>query len=338
MLKGVKIPLLLKLAASALLLALVISRVDLAALFESLSKSNIYFILAATAVAFAASFISVLKWQTLLTTSVVHLSYPTLLRLNFIGLFYNLVLPGQIGGEVLKGVVLSQMGVGKTSAAMSILADRVTGLAALFALSMVGALLAPAIIGEPSLLPWVLSIGCLSAVMAVALITARGQALILITGNKVLHLLNLLPVKLGWLPLNISVPEHNLSSIWVPLALSILAQAAIVYTNLLLCFALGISVTYPQLLWVVAAVSLLQSLPISIAGLGVREGAYVYLMQLQGVAAPAALALSLTVFAIQVLMASVGGLLQLQSLLKRKSVPLPVVAHADVEVTSHEPC
>ncbi len=338
MLKGIKIPLLLKLGASGLLLALVISRVDLASLFESLSKSNIYFVLAATTVAFVGSFITVLKWRILLVSPVTNLSYPKLLRLNFIGLFYNLVLPGQIGGEVLKGVVLSQMGVSKVSAAMSILADRVTGLAALFALSMLGALLAPAVIGQPSLLPWVLSIGCLSAVMAVILVTARGQALVLTFGNKVLHLANLIPRKPNWLPLNISVPEHNVSSIWTPLALSVLAQAAIVYANLLLCFALGISVTYPQLLWVVAVVSLLQSLPISIAGIGVREGAYVYLLQLQGVAGPSALALSLTVFAIQVLMASVGGLLQLQSLLKRKSVPLLAATHADVEVTSHERC
>jgi hypothetical protein len=112
------------------------------------------------------------------------------------------------------------------------------------------------------------------------------------------------------------MPARGLSALWLPLGLSLVFQAVVVYINLLICMALGIGMSFVQLLWVVAVVSLLQSLPISIAGLGVREGAYVYLLQLQGVPAASALALSLTVFGIQVLLAAAGGLLQLQSLVK----------------------
>ena len=72
-----------------------------------------------------------------------------------------------------------------------------------------------------------------------------------------------------------------------------------------------------------AVVSLLQSLPISIAGIGVREGAYLYLLQLQGVPGASALALSLTVFGIHMLIALAGGLLQLYSLLSRRRYENP---------------
>jgi uncharacterized membrane protein YbhN (UPF0104 family) len=99
--------------------------------------------------------------------------------------------------------------------------------------------------------------------------------------------------------------------------LSALFQASITFGNLLLCFALGIPVGFPQLLWIVAAVSVLQSLPISVAGLGVREGAFVYLLRQQGADPASALALSLTVFAIQVLLAAVGGAIELRALLTR---------------------
>jgi uncharacterized membrane protein YbhN (UPF0104 family) len=50
----------------------------------------------------------------------------------------------------------------------------------------------------------------------------------------------------------------------------------------------------------------------------VREGAYVYLLQAQGIDSAHALALSLIVFAIQVLLAAIGGLLQLLMLLHKR--------------------
>jgi len=95
----------------------------------------------------------------------------------------------------------------------------------------------------------------------------------------------------------------------------VLFQLGIVLTNYLFCQALDIPINYIQLLWVVAAVSLVQSVPISIAGVGVREGAYVYLLGLQSIAEPSALALSLLIFATQIIFALVGGLLQLQEVL-----------------------
>jgi uncharacterized membrane protein YbhN (UPF0104 family) len=105
----------------------------------------------------------------------------------------------------------------------------------------------------------------------------------------------------------------------VSMLLALLFQLGVVASNYVLCLALGISVSYVQLLWVVAAASLLQSLPISIAGVGVREGAYVYILGTQGVSASSALALSLLVFGIQVLLALAGGLLQLQQLRHARS-------------------
>ena len=90
-------------------------------------------------------------------------------------------------------------------------------------------------------------------------------------------------------------------------------QLSMVGTNLLVCSAFGESVGFVDLLWIVAVVSLVQMLPVTIAGLGLREGAYLYLLQFQGVDGSRALAVSLAVFAIQLTFAFAGGLLQLRS-------------------------
>ena len=97
----------------------------------------------------------------------------------------------------------------------------------------------------------------------------------------------------------------------LPLLLAVVFQLLTVSVNLLVADLFGINVSYLQLLWVVAIVSLAQSLPISIAGLGVREGVYVYLLHQLGVSTSMALALSLVIFAMQVAMALTGGALRL---------------------------
>ena len=51
-----------------------------------------------------------------------------------------------------------------------------------------------------------------------------------------------------------------------------------------------------------------------------REGVYIYLLQSQGIGSTEALALSLIVFGLQVFLATIGGLLQLQSHLVKKEL------------------
>ncbi|MBF6612633.1 MAG: flippase-like domain-containing protein [Chloroflexi bacterium] len=335
-----RIPVFLKAAASMLLLAFVLLKVDTSTLARELTTSNMLIVACGAALAFAANFLAAYKWQYLLAQLGANVRYKKLLHLLYTGMFYNTVLPGQVGGEVVKGVGLARSGVTGTTSALSVLIDRLLGLLALFALGIVGLLLSrvPEAVGTP-LMSWFIVLSLILVVVVIVLVTGRGIGPLSLSDRA-----SWLPGRhhfaaFGRLLVSYWEPRHTtMRAVLVPFLLSLTFQLTVIATNLLVSLGLGIRVTFTDLLWIVAVVSLLQSLPISIAGLGVREGAYVYLMQLQGVAAPAALALSLTIFASQVLMASVGGLLQLQSLLKRKSMPLPVVAHTDVEVTSHEPC
>jgi len=56
-------------------------------------------------------------------------------------------------------------------------------------------------------------------------------------------------------------------------------------------------------------ISFLLVLPISLSGLGVREGGYVYLFAQAGVSAPLALAMSLLFYALNVATGLIGGVL-----------------------------
>ncbi len=289
---------------------------------ESVARGNLVLILLTAAISFGAWLLNSYKWQLLLRGRGESVSYWELVRLNFVGNFYNLLFPGQLGGEVVKSVRLVRAGVRPSAATVSVVADRITGLLALVLLGLGGALLSPPRTeGLRALIPWAAGFALLlcCASLAVAMRPDLGASQVqrslfrwrdgvLSGGHNVLLAL--------WCG-----ARRGRKSFWLPLLLSATVQLMVWAMNVVLCAALGVRVAVLDLLWIVAAVSLLQAVPISVAGIGVREGTYVYLLHIQGADSSSALALSLTTFAIQILLAAVGGLEQLREALKTAGKP-----------------
>lgn len=92
-------------------------------------------------------------------------------------------------------------------------------------------------------------------------------------------------------------------------------------TVLVLAMALGISIGVPQALWINALSYLAILLPISAAGLGMREAAVLAALAPLGVSRPDALALALLMLAMTLFNALLGGLLQLSSPARRAVPP-----------------
>jgi len=78
-----------------------------------------------------------------------------------------------------------------------------------------------------------------------------------------------------------------------------------------LAHAIGIGAPWWVFGWIRTVVALLTMLPISVAGLGLREGSLVLLLQPFGVDASEAVALSLTVFALALISGGAGGVVEL---------------------------
>jgi len=88
---------------------------------------------------------------------------------------------------------------------------------------------------------------------------------------------------------------------------------------------LGMSVSFAAMGWVRSVVVLITVLPISIGGLGVREGALVFTLQAYGVASHEALALAILIFATTILAPGLlGGILEaIRSLRHHETVRVP---------------
>ncbi|MSQ10029.1 MAG: flippase-like domain-containing protein [Dehalococcoidia bacterium] len=295
----------LKAAISSGLLALLLTRSPLAELGASLTGSDLLLLVLAFGVGFGGWFIANLKWQRLLGALGSSAPYSDLFALNLIGVFYSLVLPGQVSGEIVKGVRLSQFGVQRAAVATSILLDRLTGLAALALAGLVGLALTP---GSPFA----------GAAVWIALVVLGGSALPVLLARKRLPFA---PTKAAGLYAKVWLAASALNDALLTyrgrplvlaeaLLLALLFQASVYGANYMVVVSVGAPLSLAALLWIVSTVSLLNLLPITLGGLGVREGAYALLLEQQGVPFSQGLAISLIASGMFLLLGSIGGVLE----------------------------
>jgi glycosyltransferase 2 family protein len=253
--------------------------------------------------------VSAFKWWLLLPRE----SLRRMFELTWVGVFYSMVLPGQIAGEAVKAYRLAASHADKGRVAASVAVDKVNGVLGLLPLALVGGLLsARALPAAVWVLLLVAPCGALGALLAL-----RSGVLSRALARAREHVLTR---RARWAAISQEVerfadawreysgrPWLMLASVACGSLFHVLAIAIIMF----LAPAFGISVPLAEWLWIFAVVSLAMLLPISIGGIGVREGAFVGTLGILGVAPTPALALSLAIFGSQLVPAVVGGILEL---------------------------
>ena len=84
---------------------------------------------------------------------------------------------------------------------------------------------------------------------------------------------------------------------------------------LILAKALHLTIPIIALVWIRAMVLIIQLIPVSIAGLGIREGALVFILPIYGISPPDAMAFSLLFFGLIIVIGLVGGILEANEVL-----------------------
>lgn len=111
----------------------------------------------------AAMSFAITRWWRLLRVAGCTTSYLNAWRLTFVGMFFNLVVPGLTGGDVIKAaVVVRENPDRRADAFVSVVVDRLIGIGALAAIAMVMILFSGSTFGElrvPVLVSLVLAVG-----------------------------------------------------------------------------------------------------------------------------------------------------------------------------------
>ena len=224
-------------------------------------------ILAYMVVEIAAAF----RWHVLLKVQNIHLSVPRLTGLFFIGMFYNQFLPGGTGGDIMKSYyLLKETPNQKAGALLAVVFDRFIGLVALVAITATLISLRYDFLSqkpETRNLLWLL-LGLLGSSVAFLIAT------FVISGFKLLHSL---PARFPGRDrlIEISAAYHLYARHWratlVAFVASIVAHLATFTTFLFAAYALGAAVPIVNFFAVMPVERTISALPISFAGIGLRE-------------------------------------------------------------------
>ena len=303
-------PIAVKLVVSGALLYFVVSRVNFAMIGNRLDRIEPGWIAAAMAIALLHAGLVAIRWRWVALGCGATLPPRQALRLSLIGGFFNQVLPSTVGGDAVRIWLLARSGAGWSKASYSVLLDRFFGLLVLAAAVTAGLPWSFSLIQNPIGRVALLVIG-LGSMAGGAAFLALGQWRWLENWRLTRHL-----VTMAELARQILFSRGPGAAI-IGVSLLIHALIAAIAWNMARAVAAPLEFVHAFLL--VLPVMLIASIPISIAGWGVRETALVLAFSYAGLPESDGLIVSLLLGAAMLAVGLVGGIVWLASGEKLKS-------------------
>jgi hypothetical protein len=310
---------LLKAGVSLALLAFFLSRIDLMHFFRVLSAAQFYYIGAGLVIYLFGQFVSSLRWALLARTLGFRNPYKDFATIYFIGMFFSLFTPSTVGGDVGRVFYLARDGADAkeettagplASATVSVLADRAVGMAVLI---WIGAVAVAAFPGYalPSAIRYVtfaIALGFLLGFFSFPVLSR----LLAGRNNRILRALRLAMENY----------RHHWRALVQAMALSLIVHVLQSWIHVLLGSSLDAEIPWSYAFIIYPLVGTFSALPVSLNGIGLREGGYLFLLTRVGVSSEKAIAFGLLWFIIVALDSLIGGLI----FILRKSPAPPAVA------------
>jgi len=304
---------LVKIAVSAGLLGYLVLRVDWGQAATLLANADSTLIALAPTVYFAAFGFGAVRWRRILADSTIRFSLGQCYGGYLVGQFYGVVLPGAIGGDVIRigrCATRSQCSVGE--ATMSVLLERLCGiiaLAALFVLSPLPTHWEMTSAGDEH---WLTAARAITAAGGIALLAA------LLTRRLWSGWLARRQLKGLWAFLasgNRLVGNLRTASLVLVLATSALFQFCDIIITYVLSRAIGLAIPLRVFFVVMPIVYFATVLPISLGGLGIRETTLAFLLSRFGVGGPEAVLLAFLVYLGRAAVGMLGGIAHISEIL-----------------------
>jgi glycosyltransferase 2 family protein len=302
------IALAIKVSVSIILLSVLFSRIDVGRLWGIARHASVPWLAAALLLFFVNVLAATWRWHLLLSAQSVDVGRPTLLASFLVANFFNNFLPSNIGGDVIRISDTARPARSKTLAATVVLVDRGLGLLGLVLVAALGATLAGSThhpIGP--IWPAWLWAGFLIAAMASA------PAVLAPAGfGRLLQPLTVFHP--SWVGERIDTVTAVLGRFRArPRALAgcfggaVFVQATIVVFYFVVAYALHLNVSLWDLTVVVPVSLVVQMLPVSISGFGVREATFSFYFSRIGQPIESAVVVSLVAQALIMLFSLTGA-------------------------------
>ena len=253
-----------KILVSTALIYFIFTKINLKDVLTTIKTSNIFYLILGCILFVVSKILASFRLNLYFHEIGIKLSQKSNLKLYILGMFYNLFLPGGVGGDAYKGYLIQkkyQVGVKKTAAVLIL--DRLSGMLFLFVYA------------------------CILVIFLKDSFLANFKWLLVLAIP--------LGVFIFWL-LNKRFFSYVLPVFWKSLGYSALVQLAQLITIWSILMGFAIKVNTIGYLFVFLISSIVSVLPITIGGFGSREITFLYGSDLLGLNEQTAISSSLTFF------------------------------------------
>jgi uncharacterized protein (TIRG00374 family) len=299
----------IRLAASLLLIGLILSRADLGAVATALREVKPFWIGVAVVLQLAGPAIISLRWRGLLAVKGVTPGWPYLYGSTLVAGFFRQFMPSIVGGDVIRGYDAWRAGAGVGVALMSLVLDRLFGLVALAMLAAVGVMFSDQLADRLPAIEVYIGVA-LVVLVAMMVQLLRPSRFSLRLGRAGLGLApRLLRGKLEKVAAALVSYRDAQGVLVLSLVLSLVLQINVISFYWALGRALDLPVDYASFFVIAPIAIFVMMLPISINGIGVREGIFIFLLAQWGVDGAHALALAWLEYGIFLAFGVLGGII-----------------------------
>lgn len=304
---------------SALILSFLFSQTDPGRIRELVISLNVFVFLVSLFLMLGIQVIATYRWHIFVKADNPEVPVVKLFSFYLVGLFFNNFLPTSVGGDVVRGYDLYKYSGEGKAAAVSVFMERLAGLTAQIFVAVGAVLIGYSYLREPLIL-WL--IGGISVVYFLFLMVLFDQRMV--TG--LLKLLERFKLTKAQRLLSETYKvflryQSSRRALMKATMLSLLIVMVSIFTFYFLSVALHLSIPFGYFVIFLPIMNIVSMLPITLGGLGAREGIGVFLFSKVGVHPADAFGLSLAWSILLILISLMGGVIF--ALRGTKSLKLP---------------
>lgn len=301
----------LKFSISALLIYYILKKAQLSNIIQAFKDLNPLMVLLPLALHPVGLVISTLRWNMLLKAQGIKISKWALIRSYLIGIFFNNISPGTIGGDIYRIYDISHQWRGSLEqVTSSVLVERALGFFVLFLFAFFAILLG-SIQKDVSAYFWLVA-ALLGGVIFIAwIITSKTGRNI---GNLVFRFPMLIKIRERAKKFHQAflAYQHHKKEFFGAFLLSLLLQINFIFYYYLIGLSFGremIQVKWLDYFVIIPIVSFIMLIPFTIGGIGIRENAFDLFFQPFNVSTSISVAYSWIDYGLRLFMSLIGGII-----------------------------
>jgi len=304
----------IKIVISATIIILILNKLNFSNFSDAFRQIDIKYILISALMLILNFILITYRWQLLLFSQKINIRFYELSKINLIGYFFNNFLLGTNGGDLVKIYYIAKKEASKkTTAITTVFLDRLTGFASFLFIATIMCTISFDMRFKKNLL---LFFGICYIVIFIFFLVFNKQFIKRLLPHFLITKFSKFTHIFIEIYDSIQLFRSKKKDLLIIFIISIAAQFFLICSLFFIGLSIGINVVFYNYLTFIPIIQTIASIPVSLSGLGLMEGSYVYFFKLLGISVEKSFALSLIARGFTYILGFIGLLFYLFSDIK----------------------